>query len=481
VLIDATVELLAFNVKLLGRKGRKNVLISAGKPSDKEKMFPAIEKLAALGVNIYATEGTSKFLKERGLENQEMFKITEKKEPNIQSFLEQDLFDLVINVLVGDHDYDESSDSRLIRTLSIENGIPLITDAGVAIQTIDQMVETFNQKTLRYRLEDPDRPWDLRSSFMQMVAERGGYACYHAHFDKAYLISRENLRLSQVDMQKKWDLYRYLQENYTLEDLIERISRGVEAMIAQGVTHCRTHVDASAVVGLLPIEAALQVRETYKDQITLQFGIQPLSGLRDPEDLAVVRKAIEMADIIGGLPSRDRPLPEKHLDILMGIAKETGKPLDIHVDQENNPDEHECELLAMKTIEHGLEGRVNAIHAISLAAQTDREQDRVAKLMADAGMSVTICPSAAISMKQLERTAPLHNSIAPLMKLREAGVPVRIGVDNIADLFMPLVDGDMWFEARLLMEATRFYELEAVADMITDKTGFGVPAQAKAA
>ena len=50
---------------------------------------------------------------------------------------------------------------------------------------------------------------------LRRVEQLGGFACHHAHFDKAYLISMENLRLSQVDMQKKWALYKYLKENYT--------------------------------------------------------------------------------------------------------------------------------------------------------------------------------------------------------------------------------------------------------------------------
>ena len=49
---------------------------------------------------------------------------------------------------------------------------------------------------------------------------------------------------------------------------------------------------------------------------------------------------------MGGLPSKDRPAPEKHIDILMDIAKDLGKKLEVHVDQENNPYESETEMLA---------------------------------------------------------------------------------------------------------------------------------------
>jgi hypothetical protein len=57
-------------------------------------------------------------------------------------------------------------------------------------------------------------------------------------------------------------------------------------------------------------------------------------------------------------------------------------------------------------------------------------------------------------------------------KLLDAGVPVYLGVDNVYDLFMPLVDGDLWFESRLLMEACRFYDIDRVAKIAADRSGF---------
>jgi hypothetical protein len=48
--------------------------------------------------------------------------------------------------------------------------------------------------------------------------------------------------------------------------------------------------------------------------------------------------------------------------------------------------------------------------------------------------------------------------------MREAGVNLYLGVDNVHDLFMPMVDGDIWTECRMLMEACRFYDIDAVAE-----------------
>jgi cytosine/adenosine deaminase-related metal-dependent hydrolase len=205
----------------------------------------------------------------------------------------------------------------------------------------------------------------------------------------------------------------------------------------------------------------------------LEIAVQPLQGVLEPDSQAEFVRACEKADVIGGLPSKDRPQPEKHLDFILSLARDLNKPVDVHVDQENNPDEVETELLALKTIEFGLHGRVRAVHGISLAAHDDRYQKRVIGMCRDAGIAFIVCPSAALSMRQLsDRTAPIHNSIAPVPALLHSGVPVVMGVDNIYDLFMPLVDGDMWVECRLLMEATRHYDIEVVSTIATDKSGF---------
>ncbi len=460
-----SMEIVGLNLKLLGRKSKKNILISAGKPADKARLLESVRALSKLDVRIFCTEGTSQYLTQQGIANEVIYKIAEGQDPNIRSFLEADRFDLVVNILTGDNDYDQASDNNRIRALAVQNSIPLITDVEVAILTIDTVVRNVRDGVYSYKVSSREEPWNLKAEFLKLVDEYGGFACHHAHFDKAYLISLQNLELSQVDMQMKWKLYKSLKESYTFEDLYERISRGVEAMISQNVKYCRTMVDADATVKTLPMEAALEVKKKYAGRIVFEIGVQPLQGVLDPESRKQYERACEMGDFCGGLPSKDRPTPEKHLDIIMSIAKALNKPLDVHVDQENNPYESETELLAAKTVEHGLEGRVFAVHSISLAAKVPPEQERIIRLVKDAGVGVIVCPSAALSMKQLEVYSWLHNSIAPVPALLKAGVPTYLGVDNIHDLFMPIVDGDLWVECRMLMEACRFYDIRQVAKM----------------
>ena len=165
--------MLAFNLKLLGRKSRKKILISAGRQENKKRMLPAIKQFLTLEVDIYSTPGTHKFLFDRGIDTTEIHKITDRRAPNILIFLKENRFDLVINVLTGDNDYDEASDAKLIRKLCIENGIPLITDADVGIATLEQIVTDNDQGHLPLQARGQSEPWNLRLHFMEEVESAG--------------------------------------------------------------------------------------------------------------------------------------------------------------------------------------------------------------------------------------------------------------------------------------------------------------------
>lgn len=307
----------------------------------------------------------------------------------------------------------------------------------------------------------------MKNFFLEKIRERGGYSCYHAHFDKAYLISPNIFENCQASLQEKWKLYRGFKQNYTQEDLLNRMTKCVVNMINQDVKYVRTFVDADSIVGQKCIDAAVCLKETYEDKIKIDIAIQPLEGLEDPKSKENFLEACVKADFIGGLPDRDSS-PEYHLDLLFGLAKSLNKSVDIHVGQNNVPSEKETELVLDKIEEHKLKQKVSLVHCISLSCQEEDYIRHQAKRMQQLNVDVIVCPSAAISMKQNHSVyAPVHNSIAPVSFLLDEGVNVKLGIDNIEDLFMPLVDGDMWFETRLLMEATRIYDLDRIINIVT--------------
>jgi len=310
--------------------------------------------------------------------------------------------------------------------------------------------------------------WDMLGLLRKKIAEKGGPVCCHAHFDKAYVVTPETLKMCEEHMEVKWDLWKKVKEGYTFDNLVERISLSAENMIRQGSTICRTNIDVDNTVGMMCIEAALAVKEKYAKQIKIQICSQVLEGALTPEAQQWIEKAAPYVDVLGGLPSRERPRQAEHLDYIFGIAKKYNKTVDVHIDQNNDPDEKDTELLARKVIEHGLQGRVNAVHCCSLAAQQDDYMQEVIKLIKKADMSVIISPRAMLDNQQMRnKIGPMHNSIGPVPQLVAGGVNVALGVDNVHDFFCPFIDGDLFTDLVFLLETTRFYDVDALVDIAT--------------
>ncbi len=313
------------------------------------------------------------------------------------------------------------------------------------------------------------QPWDLKSLMLAAIQAKGGFVNCHAHFDKAYYITKEGLDKSMLDMEQKWLMSDDIKRNSTQEQIEERIRRGLDMLVAQGCTYTCTFVDAYEAVGHKAIDAGVKVKAEYKGKIDVKLITQPLGGLVDEKARKLYEEITAKADIAGGLPSKDRPNDDPNYDYLFSIAKNLNKPVHVHIDQENNPDERDSEKLANAVKKHGYEGRTVAVHAISTAAQPKAYRSEIYKKFASLGIAVAVCPSAALSMRQHdEKTSNVHNSIANVPEMLEAGVLVGLGVDNVADYYMPFVDGDMWMELRMLQEACRFYSFEPLVAIASE-------------
>lgn len=313
-----------------------------------------------------------------------------------------------------------------------------------------------------------DNPWDLKKQFLEAVTVNGGFVNCHGHFDKAFYITKDGLDKTMVDMEVKWRMSDDIKRNSTEDEIATRIRTVLDILVSQGAKLTATFVDAYDAVGHKAIDAALKVKEEYKDKIKLLIITQPLGGLIDKGARDLFEAISAKADIVGGLPSKDRPNENENFDLLFGIAKKLNKPIHIHIDQENNPNERDTEKLIEYTVKHNYQGRVVAVHAISVSAQDKEYRKDIYKKLADAKIAVIVCPSAAISMRQLDQfSAPVHNSIANVPEMLEAGVLVGLGIDNISDFYQPFIDGDMWTEVRMLQEACRYYNFEDLVNIVS--------------
>ncbi|MEZ7766832.1 amidohydrolase family protein [Haemophilus parahaemolyticus] len=309
----------------------------------------------------------------------------------------------------------------------------------------------------------------LKGHIRDEIIKKGGWVNAHAHADRAFTMTPEKITIYQnANLQQKWDLVDEIKRQSTVDDYYRRFSQAIELMISQGVTAFGTFVDIDGVCEDRAIIAAHKAREVYKSDITLKFANQTLKGVIEPTAKKWFDIGSEMVDMIGGLPYRDELDYGKGLeamDILMDKAKSLGKMLHVHVDQFNTPKEKETEQLCDKAIEHGMQGRVVAIHGISIGAHPKEYRKMLYQKMRDSQMMVIACPMAWIDSGRKEDLQPFHNALTPADELIPEGITVAIGTDNICDYMVPLCEGDMWQELSLLSAGCRFTNLEEMSNI----------------
>ncbi len=315
------------------------------------------------------------------------------------------------------------------------------------------------------------KPFSFKPLILEEITKNGGWVNAHAHADRAFTVNPDTLdNYRKHSLEEKWDLVDVVKKNATVDDYYRRMSMAIEVMLEQEVKVLGSFVDVDPICEDRALRGAIKAREAYKGKIELVLANQTLKGVIEPSARKWFDVACEQVDIIGGLPKRDERDYGKgaeHIDILLKAGKKQGKLVQVHVDQFNTTEDTETELLAKKTIEHGMEGRVVAIHSISLAAHPKAYRQKVYSLMKQAGMMVIACPVAWIDSPRKEVMQPFHNALTPVDELIQAGIVVALGTDNICDYMVPFCDGNMWQELMLLTTGNRLTDIDAIVKIAT--------------
>lgn len=309
--------------------------------------------------------------------------------------------------------------------------------------------------------------WDLRQIILDKIEKNGGWVNTHTHLDRAFTITPETLGLANATLQEKWGLVDEIKRSSSIDQIYDRMAYAIERQIAQGVKVLGSFIDVDDVIGDKAMKAADKVRNKYKGEIEIKFINQALKGVINPVERKWFDEALSFVDIIGGLPKKDEGHEEEHLDILFNSAKKLNKMVHVHVDQFNSEEEKETEQLISKTEEYGMQGKVVAIHGVSLSAHPKKYREEVYLKMEKSGVMLITCPTAWIDSRRTEVLSVTHNSIAPVEELIAHDVVVGLGTDNIADVYKPFTDGEMWTELRFLLESCHYYDIDQLVNIAT--------------
>lgn len=217
----------------------------------------------------------------------------------------------------------------------------------------------------------------------------------------------------------------------------------LERMVASGTSYVRSHIDVDPEIGLRGVDTVRAAVERLDGRITVEQVAFPQSGLPGTEEL--LEEALARGvEAIGGIdPAGVDRDPVRHLDVVFGLAARYGARIDLHLHDLGALGAWELELIADRTRDAGLGGRVTVSHAYGLAEVDGAYRARLIEQLAEVG--VTVLTAAVYSFP-----------VPPIKQLRAAGVNVACGHDGICDLWGPYGTGDMLERAMHLAYRSNF-------------------------
>jgi cytosine deaminase len=247
--------------------------------------------------------------------------------------------------------------------------------------------------------------------------------------------------------------------------IVPNVRRAVALAALHGNTHIRAFADVDPQAGLEGVASLIQVREEYRGVVDLQVVAFAQDGLaREPGAFELLREAMAAgADVVGGIPwieYSDADMQD-HVDRVFDLAVEFDKPVSMLVDDAGDPGLRTLEMMALKAIEAGWEGRVLAHHARAMSMYPTPYLQKVAALLLRAKIGVVTDP----------HTGPLH---ARVRELLDEGVLVCLGQDDISDAYYPYGRNNMLevaFLASHLLWMTTAADMERLYTMIAADAG----------
>lgn len=232
------------------------------------------------------------------------------------------------------------------------------------------------------------------------------------------------------------------------------------ALVGNGTTHIRSHVDVDTDNGLSVLEGVLHTRETLRDMVEIEIVAFPQSGLMiRPGTLDLLDRAMTMgADLVGGLDpcGIDRD-PKGHLDAIFALADRHGRGIDIHLHEPGEMGAFSLELILERTAALGMRGKVAVSHAFCLGMP---DWNRVEVLLAElAEQDVAILTTGAPSRE-----------VPNLKRVRAAGLRMGAGCDGVLDTWNPWNRPDMLDRARIVAQKNNLRadaDLALVLDLVT--------------
>jgi len=249
-------------------------------------------------------------------------------------------------------------------------------------------------------------------------------------------------------LEEGWRLWDETRSELTMDDYKRRAKKVARWFATNGITRVRTHLDVNT--GERPLEgvkAMLEVRDELEGFVDIQLVAFPIGGLYTGGEALVERfqRALEMGlDVVGGIPHREHTREDgvEHVRTVLEMAERYDCRADLHIDETDDPQSRYTEVLASEALDRGLGDRVTASHATALHSYSNAYADKLIRLVAESGINIVTNPMANAVLQGRYDDYPRRRGHTRIRELRENGVSVGIGQDDVVDHFHSYGDGD---------------------------------------
>lgn len=244
----------------------------------------------------------------------------------------------------------------------------------------------------------------------------------------------------------------------------ERAQRLLSILLNAGSTHVRTHVDLYPESGLSLLEGIMEGIQSYQGKLSAEVVAFPQHGLLHTGAAKLIRESLKQgATLVGGVdPATIDGDIEKSLQTIVELAVEGGAGIDLHLHDPDYLGTFTMKRLAALTMEAGLQGKVAISHAFALGEVSELELAATSEKLAEAGITIIT-------------SAPLSRTLPPIPYLRNHGVNVAAGCDNIYDSWQPYGNGDVLERATRIAERFSWIDEHSLSQALGLITGGVTP------
>lgn len=259
----------------------------------------------------------------------------------------------------------------------------------------------------------------------------------------------------------------------TEEVVRERALAGIRKEMNKGVQFIRTHVDITDP-NLTGMKAMLKLRDELKDYITIQLVAFPQEGFFRFEGAEqLMEKALEMgADVAGGIPHFEISYEHgvESLRRIIAMAKKYNTQIDIHCDENDDPNSRFLEVLNALVMEENYGQYTTASHTCSFGAVENSYANKMMGLFRDSKINFIVCPTENMHLQGRGDNYPVRRGITRVKELLNNGNNLAFAQDSNADYFYPLGNGNMMNildNGIYLAHYTHIDEINKALDLIT--------------